>query len=60
MTVPLRAGGKGFAIKKKISFFNFFFLILLPFKNKIIITITFTVVLFTGLFVSIFQKVGLF
>ena len=36
MAGPIRGGGgKGLAIKEKITFFGTFFLILLPFKIKI-------------------------
>ena len=34
MAGPSRGGGKGRAIKEKITFFKTFFFILLPFKNK--------------------------
>ena len=41
MARPLRGGGgvKGRAIKEKITFFETFFFILLPFKNKIYFTL---------------------
>ena len=38
MVVPLRGRGKGLALKKKITFFNIFF-ILLPFTNKTYFTL---------------------